>query len=135
MTMIWGYVMRITGQPRNRCSFLRILLLGLATARPVFAEGLNESIEKALNVGGGKFNIDLRYRFEYVDRANLPEIGKADTIRARIGYLTPTFHGLQAFAEYEGNQDIFTNDYNSTWNDKIRHPVIADPQKNEVNQL
>ncbi|CAI8746365.1 Alginate export protein [Methylocaldum szegediense] len=133
--MIWGYVMRITGQPRKRGSFLRILLLGLAAARPVFAQGLTESIENALNVGGGKFNIDLRYRFEYVDQANLPEVAKADTLRARIGYLTPTFQGFQAFAEYEGTQDIFSNDYNSTWNDKTRHPVISDPQKNEVNQL
>ncbi|WP_077729549.1 alginate export family protein [Methylocaldum sp. 14B] len=127
--------MGIIRQPLSGGSLARLLMLGLGTASPVFAEGIDESIEKALNVGGGKINIDIRYRFEYVDQANLPEIAKADMIRARIGYLTPEFHGLKAFAEYEGNQDIFSNEYNSTWNNKTRHPVIADPQKNEVNQL
>jgi hypothetical protein len=127
--------MRVFRQPLSSGSFAGILMLGLGATDLAFAEGFNESIEKALTVGGGKINIDLRYRFEYVDQANLPETAKADTIRTRIGYLAPTFHGLQAFAEYEGNQDIFSNDYNSTWNDKTRYPLIADPQKNELNQL
>lgn len=127
--------MRITDRLPGRGGFVRLFILGLSAASPSFAGGLEETLEKALSAGGGKINIDLRYRFEYVDQKNLTETAEADTVRTRIGYLAPAFRGLRAFAEYEGNQDIFGNDYNSTWNDKTRHPVIADPQKNEVNQL
>lgn len=52
-----------------------------------------------------------------------------------MGYLSPEFVGFQVFAEYEGLQDIFTNNYNSTRNSKTQFDVIADPQQNELNQL
>lgn len=107
-------------------------------AAPSLQASIDEDIENLLKVGGGQFKIDLRYRFEYVDQDDTPGItqtAKADTLRLRLGYLTPAFYGLTAYAEYEGNQDIFVNDYNSTENGKTQFPIVADPQENEVNQL
>ena len=37
--------------------------------------------------------------------------------------------------EYEMNQDIVENNYNSTRNGKTGYEVIADPQEHELNQL
>lgn len=103
--------------------------------------GFDEDVEKALNLGGGKYgkvNFGARYRYEYVDQDSVPAIDNqahASTLRMLLGYLSPEWQGFKAFAEYEGNQDIGINDYNSTRNGKISYPIVADPQANEVNQL
>lgn len=113
----------------------RLACIVMALPGASMADSFDETVEKALQVGGGKFNFDLRYRFEYVDQKGIPDQAQADMARLRVGYLTPEFMGFKAFAEYEGNFDIFSNEYNSTRNGKLRNPVIADPQHNEVNQL
>ena len=89
-------------------------------------------------LGGGKITLDLRYRYEYVDQDDIPTITKtanSSTARLRLGYLSPEFYGFKGFAEYEGNQDILVNNYNSTRNGKTQYPVVADPQVNEINRL
>jgi hypothetical protein len=116
------------------------LLSAAAAAETPPPAGFDETVENALNLGGGRYgkvNFDLRWRYEYVDQdtAKTPGPAEASTARLRLGYLTPEFLGFKAFAEYEGNQDIGVNDYNSGRNKKTQYPVIADPQINEVNQL
>ena len=113
---------------------------GMANAEPATTSGFDETVEKALSPEGGKYgkvNFDLRWRYEYVDQdtKKTPSPAEASTARLRVGYLTPEFLGFKAFAEYEGNQDIGVNDYNSLRNGKKQYPIIADPQVNEVNQL
>jgi hypothetical protein len=55
-------------------------------------------------------------------------------MRLRLGYLTPEFHGLQVYAEYEGNLSM-QDDYNSLRNGKTNYEVVADPQEQELNQF
>lgn len=55
-------------------------------------------------------------------------------MRLRLGYLTPEFHGLQVYAEYEGNLSMQDN-YNSLRNGKTNYEVVADPQEQELNQF
>ena len=101
----------------------------------------NESVENALKFGQkdskyGQVKLDLRYRFEQDDSKNsLKDKGDASTVRLRLGYLTPETFGLQAYVEYEANQDFGANTYNSTRNSKTAYEVIADPQEHELNQL
>lgn len=124
---------------------LSAAVLALCTGGSAMA-GLDEDVEKALNLGGGKYgkvNFDARYRYEYVDQdkgagppaSALNRVAHASTLRVRLGYLTPEFQGFKGFVEYEGNQDIGFNDYNSTTNGRTEYPTVADPQDNEVNQL
>ncbi len=106
--------------------------------------GINETISDALKFGQkdakyGQIKLNLRLRYE---NANTEETtlntGEAFTARLRLGYLTPEFKSFQVFAEFEGNQDIGINDYNTLRNGTLRnkgHDVIADPQDTEVNQL
>jgi len=56
-------------------------------------------------------------------------------MRLRLGYLSPKFYGLQAYAEYETNQDVGLNSYNSVRNGKGEFEAIVDPQEHELNQL
>lgn len=107
------------------------------------AYDFNKSIENALKLGQedakyGQIKLDLLYRFEMSDVAdNGRDTGYANTLRMRLGYLTPKFHGFQAYAEYEGNlamqQDYFVPKGN--WHGDPSREVIADPQQNELNRL
>jgi len=122
-----------------RLSGISVALL-MASNQSALA-GINESIENALKLGQqnakyGQIKMDIRYRFENANTENTPkETANADTIRLRLGYLTPKFAGFQVYAEYETNQDVFTNNYNSKRNGKTQYDVIADPQQHELNRF
>ena len=128
---------------KNRQFSLSALSLAIfaASFNPTASAGVDETIENALKFGQddakfGQLKMSLRYRYEQDDTKNpLKDHGDASVFRMRLGYLTPEFHGLQAYAEYEMNQDIIENDYNSTRNSKGGYEVIADPQEHELNQL
>lgn len=82
----------------------------------------------------GKVNFDARLRYEDVDAASALQDAEALTIRFRLGYLTPTFKGLSAFAELESTTPLGGRDYNDLRGHGADRSVIADPDNNELNQ-
>ena len=82
-----------------------------------------------------KFNVNLRYRYEFVDQDGLNRNAHANTLRARIGYTTGTFYGFSAKAEGEAIAPIGHEFFNSTTNGSSTFPTVADPEELEVNQL
>lgn len=98
----------------------------------------DKKIEDALKFGdGGAIKFDANYRWENVDQdagIGNPKTANANTIRTRIGVLSPKFHGFQGFAEYEGNHALQA-DYNDGRGNKPPYSIIADPAQNELNQL
>lgn len=128
-------------RPSPDCRQPALLLAALLLAgAPLKAQDLGDkAIADALKGDWGQIKLDLRYRYENVDD-ELPSLtdpsGNGSNLRVRIGYLTPKFHGFQAFAEYEGNHPVFVDDdFNSGINGKLGFPIIADPERDEVNQL
>lgn len=121
--------------------FIQITLSSLVLTTPAFADNFNNIIENALKFGQddaryGQLKLNLRYRYDNTDSSKpLKKAANASTLRYRISYLTPTFKGLQVFAELQGNQDIGVNSYNSLTNGKTQYEGISDPQDNELNQL
>lgn len=121
-------------------SAFSIAFLAITASHNASAD-LNENIENALKFGQedakyGQIKFDLRYRYENANtEGTTNKTANADTVRLRIGYLTPKFAGFQVYTEYEGNQDVFNNHYNSIRNSKAQYDVIADPQQNELNQF
>ncbi|MCK4494076.1 MAG: hypothetical protein KAU26_08470, partial [Methylococcales bacterium] len=117
------------------------IALSLLCSQVAIAAPVTETIENALKFGQvdakyGQIKFDLRYRYENDDTKHpRKHVGNASTIRLRLGYLTPEFHGIQAYAEYETNQDFGVNSYNSLRNGHGGFDVIADPQEHELNQL
>lgn len=93
------------------------------------------TISDFLKGGWGQINTDLRFRYEYADQEGNLEEGNAATLRLRLGYLSPTFHGFQALAEMEANRDLGLENFNSLRNGKRDHAVVADPQAAELNRL
>jgi len=117
-------------------------VLAAMLMQPAAAYEFDKPIEKALKLGQddakyGQIKLDMRYRYELADVENSgKETAHANTIRFRLGYLTPEFHGLQAFAEYEGNLAM-QRDYRvpaGDWRGDPNRDVVADPQQSEFNQ-
>ncbi len=99
----------------------------------------NQSVESALKLGEntqyGQLHIDLRYRYEYVYLQDTPtHSAHANTLRLRLGYLTPEVYHLQSYIEYEGNLAM-QEDYNSLYNGLSGYEVVRDPQAQELNQF
>ena len=124
-------------------------LLALAVvSNSAIADDMTKSIEDALKFGnGGAVKFDLNYRYENVNQDNVripqlngisaknqPITANANTARLRLGLLSPVFHGLQGYAEYQGTYAM-QSDYNSTRNDKNQYSIIPDPYENELDQL
>jgi len=131
---------------KSTVAFIRPILssaiLASACIQPALAYEFDKPIEKAFKLGQddakyGQIKLDMRYRYELADVENSgKETAHANTIRFRLGYLTPEFHGLQAFAEYEGNLAM-QRDYRvpaGDWPGDSNRDVVADPQQSEFNQ-
>ncbi|MFZ2171717.1 MAG: hypothetical protein WAW61_19010 [Methylococcaceae bacterium] len=132
---------------------LATVLLSLSVVSQSAVAGITQEVEDALNFyhygKNGAVKIDLNYRYENANQeevtnpllngrplpaARQPQTANANTVRLRLGLLSPVFHGLQGYAEYEGLYAM-QSDYNSTRNGKTGYTVIADPYENEVDQL
>ena len=115
-----------------------------------FADEVTKSIENAFKFSNGAaVKIDLNTRFENVNQDNVrvpalrgkplppskqPDTANAVTTRLRLGLLSPVFHGLQGYAEYQGVYAM-DSDYNSTRNGKTGYSIISDPYESELDQL
>jgi hypothetical protein len=132
---------------------LSAALLTFSVASQSVLAGVTQDVEDALNFyhygKNGAVKIDLNTRFENVNQDNVrnpllngaplpaarqPKTANAVTTRLRLGLLSPVFHGLQAYAEYQGVYAMDSN-YNSTRNDKTGYSIVADPYESELDQL
>lgn len=83
----------------------------------------------------GKFNANVRARYEHVDHSQLPDDSNAGTIRTRMGFTTAPLYGFQGMLEAENILPIDDDGYNATGsNNQPTRPVIADVETTEVNQ-
>jgi hypothetical protein len=126
-----------------------MVLLSLTVGGGVALADTTKDIEDALKIGkDGAIKIDTRYRYENVNQDNVinvvtgqplaaaaqPKTANANTIRTRLGVLSPTYYGLQAYVEYEGTH-VLQSDYNNGRGNKPFYSIVADPGYNELNQL
>lgn len=124
-----------------KITFVSAAVLFFPIAHTAAFAAMDDAIENALKFGQadaryGQIKFNLRYRYENDDSKNPDKaVGNASTVRLRLGYLTPEFHSLQIYAEYEGNQDVGANTYNSLRNGHDTYETIADPQQHELNQF
>jgi hypothetical protein len=82
----------------------------------------------------GRWWTDNRYRFEYVDQANLPKNAEASTFKNKTGVESGFFHGFRAGVEGEFVFDVGPEEFNNTINGKTQYPVVADVESQEVDQ-
>lgn len=114
-------------------------LLALSVISGSAMADITQQVEDALNFHhygkNGAIKFDLSTRYENVDQdRGAPKTANAVTSRLRAGLLSPVFHGIQGYAEYEGNLAML-DDYNSTRNNNTGYSTVVDPEKSELNQL
>ena len=107
---------------------LSAFLMGsLVPLQGVLANELTKALEE------GKPVLDVRVRAEFVEQ-DPKEKAKAVIARTRVGYMSGSFSGLKGYFEFE-NVTAIKDDYDSKTNFKTQHPVVADPEGSEVNQV
>ena len=109
-------------------------VLGLLLAGSASAGGtaLTQAIE------AGEAALGLRYRFEHVRQEGYAEDARASTLRLRLGYETGSWRRWKAVAELDYVGEILFDEFDSgggTSPDRIRYPLVADPEGADLNQL
>lgn len=85
-------------------------------------------------VDGGKFLLDVRYRFEAVTQDGKPDDAEAHTIRVRAGFQTGKVWDLQGLIEAEGVFQL-NDQFDDTINGHTSFPIVADPEDIQINRL
>ncbi len=84
----------------------------------------------------GKASGTLRYRYEHVDQSSVAKDANASTLRGVLGYETKNYHGITAFAQFEGvwgvGQDLYRNATNGQ--PAATYPLVADQPSVELQQ-
>jgi hypothetical protein len=89
----------------------------------------------------GELEIDLRYRFEFVDSGSFDKKAYSSTLRGALAYETAPFLGFAAGFTFEaitpiGNDLLYDNaGAGSLWNGVTDRPVVADPAIVEVDRI
>lgn len=107
---------------RNRVvACLAVLSLVATTVQA--REGLFAAIQE------GQVNLDLRYRFEYVDQEGFDRDAEASTLRTRLGYRSADLHGFAGHVEFSDTRAVGFDNYQDA-----DTPVVADPEVTELNR-
>ncbi len=90
-------------------------------------------------IAAGDANVDLRYRYEFVDQDSFAEDANASTLRLRLNYKTGAWRGWSGFAEFDQVMEVLVDDFNSgsgtSSANRSQYPVVADPNGSDLNQL
>jgi hypothetical protein len=96
---------------------------------PAAANGFTEALL------GGKIDLDIRYRYEFVKTEGTAFNANASTIRLRLGYATAEYEGFWAYLGFASNRPIGSERYNSLRNGLTQYRVVADPKETVVDQM
>lgn len=113
-------------------SFMAGLALVAAPLLSIADEAFTDNI--ASMVTDGKLNLDLRYRYEFVDEDGFSDEANASTLRTRLGFESASYQGFSFLTEFSNVSYVGDDDFNSTTNGKTNYPVVADPKGTELNQ-
>lgn len=81
----------------------------------------------------GDVIVDARLRYESVSQDGLDD-ADALTLRTRLGYETPAWHGFRLLGELEAVGQL-DDEFNDTVNGNTQYATIADPEAFELNRL
>src|SRR5436190_1123986 len=88
-------------------------------------------------IAKGKFNLNARLRYEWVDQSTFDKDANAPTVRTRFGYTTAPLYGFQGMLEGENITVIGSEkNYNAAGSNRTAdRPIVADPPTTEVNRV
>jgi len=129
----------MNGKTRSRFSAaaLSATMALLLTAPAAADDSAHEDIAAA--IAAGDANVDLRYRYEFVDQDSFAEDANASTLRLRLNYKTGAWRDWSGFIEFDQVMEVLVDDFNSgagtSGANRSQYPVVADPNGPDLNQL
>ena len=102
-----------------------LILLASAQAS---ADSLSDMLE------GGKLDLQLRPRYEFVQQDGKPDNANAYTMRTLLGYSVTPESGFGGTVQFINVSNLGPVHFNNTRNGQTSYPVVADPAVNDVNQ-
>ncbi len=114
--------------------FLVAALFGAGSSAAIAGEPTDAHGFPHTGFEDGKVWLKARYRYEFVDQANLPNDARATTLSVRAGAESGLVHGFLFGIEGQFVVNIGPEDFNNTINGKTDYPIVADVQSAEVNQ-
>lgn len=125
---IGGYVLKMRLNLRGATAALALSAGAFSLSAAVASDDIDDLLVD------GKFTFDARARVELVDQEGFAEEAVAQTVRARVGFVTGKVFDFQGLVEAEAV--IQPGDrFNDTINGNAAYPVIADPDGLELNRL
>jgi len=103
-----------------------ILSTGVATAA-----GFGDEIATAIK--DGTFDVNLRYRYEYVDDDLATKDANASTLRTRLVYKSADFRDFSVTLNMDDLRPIVGDNFNDTRNGKTQYAIVADPKGTDIN--
>ena len=103
----------------------------LAAIPAAHADALGDAI------AAGKANVELRYRLENVDQANLTRTANASTLRTRLRFVTGDWNKTSGTLEVDNVSRLQEGDedrYNDGRNGMAAYPNVIDPDGTDLNQ-
>ncbi|NOX69684.1 MAG: alginate export family protein [Gammaproteobacteria bacterium] len=87
----------------------------------------------------GDANLNLRYRYEFVDQGGFDKNANASTLRIRLNYRTAQWRKWSSFVEMDYLGEVLLNNFNSAQGtsslNRTQYPTVADPKGADLNQL
>jgi hypothetical protein len=122
---------RLYRQGQTAGIVLAISLVAGLLAPPAGAENFGTEIADAFK--DGEFDLNFRYRYEFVDQDSLEQDANASTVRTRLVYKSAEYQNMFVTLNLDDVHTVVANNYNSTRNDKTQYPVVADPKGTDLN--
>ena len=123
------------GDAKVRHSLKTIALSSLSLLSAAGAAHADEHQDFGDALTGGKFDINIRFRWEHVHQQGLSD-GNALTVRPRVGYTTGKYHGASAKVSVQANAPADYGAYNAAGlNGQPTKGIIADPRDAGIDQL
>jgi len=106
-------------------------LLAIFLMSPALAEGVGEELANAFE--SGSFDLNFRYRYEFVDQDSVMRDANASTLRTRLAYKSGDFRNFFLTINVDDVRPIFADNFNDSRNGKSQYPTVADPKGTDLN--
>jgi len=103
----------------------------MAWAPASLAENFGEELANMFT--NGEFDVNFRYRYEFVDSDTALKNANASTLRTRLVFKTAKWNDFDVTINMDDVRPIVGHNFNDTRNGKTQYSVVADPKGTDLN--
>ena len=134
---MFPHVFRVLDGRRPAALAARILVLaalGAALAAAPVRASEDDAAGGSTDRDRGEFDFEFRHRYEFVEQdANGRRDAHASTLRTRLVWRSPRWHGLRLTVGVDDLRDVIGENFDSTRNGKTQYQIVGDPKGTDLN--